>query len=109
MHLYFVDSLDDPALRFRVLERDPITLEEALKVASRLEALGSREGEENWDDWGRRRNRLTKIAAAEDDDDDRQHLTRHSNLGRGQGPATVAIRSPTVVGDLSFTADFFVS
>ena len=71
----FVDSLGDPALRFRVLERDPTTLEEALKVASRLEALGSREGEENWDEWGRRRNKFTKTAAAKDDDDNRQHMT----------------------------------
>jgi len=38
-----------------VLERDPTTLEEALKVALRLEALGYSELEHGWDDAGRRR------------------------------------------------------
>jgi len=37
----FVESLGDPSLRIRVLERDLTTLEEALKVASRLDALGA--------------------------------------------------------------------
>ena len=34
-----VDALADPNLRCRILELDPSTLEEALKVASRLAAL----------------------------------------------------------------------
>ena len=37
----FVESLVDPSLRIRVLERYPTMLEEALKIASRLEALGA--------------------------------------------------------------------
>jgi len=55
-----VESLGDPGLRLRVLERDPTTLEEALKVASRLEALGYGELEHNWDDVGRRRDKFVK-------------------------------------------------
>ena len=36
-----------------VLEQDPETLEQALKLASRLEALRQSELEDNWDDIGR--------------------------------------------------------
>ena len=36
----FLESLGDSSLRLRVLERDPETLEQALKLATRLEALG---------------------------------------------------------------------
>ena len=45
----FVNSLGDPALWLRVLERDPTSLKEALKVASCLEALGGCEAEDSWD------------------------------------------------------------
>jgi len=43
----FVESLGDPSLRLRVLEWDQETLEQALKSASRLEALGYGEIEDN--------------------------------------------------------------
>ena len=43
----FVDALPDPNLRCRILERDPSTLEQALKVASRLEALSRSVGHED--------------------------------------------------------------
>jgi len=36
----FVESLGDPALRLRILERNPTTFEEALKMALRLKAFG---------------------------------------------------------------------
>jgi len=61
----FVESLADPALRLRVLERDPETLEQALKLATRLEALGYGEVEDNWDDMGRRKDRFVKASVAE--------------------------------------------
>lgn len=54
----FVNALADPNLRWRVLERDPSTLEEALKVASRLEALSGSINDlsydECWDETDRR-------------------------------------------------------
>ena len=43
----FVESLGDQSLLIRMLERDPTTLEEALKIASRLEALGAGDLKEN--------------------------------------------------------------
>ena len=49
----FLESLGDPALRLRVLERDPETLEQALKLATRLEALRQSELEDNWGGIGR--------------------------------------------------------
>jgi len=61
----FVESLGDPSLRIRVLERDPTTLEEALKIVSRLEALGAGDLEENWSDLGRRK-KFVKTSAADD-------------------------------------------
>ena len=69
----FVESLDDPSLRIRVLERDPTTLEEALKIASLLEALGTGDLEESWNDLGRRKEKFVKISAA-DDHAERQEL-----------------------------------
>jgi len=68
----FVDALPDPNLRCRILERDPSTLEQALKVASRLEALSRSVGDEDlnerWDQSGRRRNRQTRSAAEADNE-----------------------------------------
>ena len=61
-----MESLGDPALWLRVLERDPGTLEQALKLATRLEALGYGEVEDNWDDLGRRKERFIKSSAAND-------------------------------------------
>ena len=44
----FLESLGEPALPMHVLERYPETLERALKLASRLEALRQSELEDNW-------------------------------------------------------------
>ena len=80
----FVESLGDPSLRIRVLERDPTTLEEALKIVSRLEALGAGDLEENWSDLGRRK-KFVKTSAA-DDYAERQELVsngRGSEIGSG--------------------------
>ena len=62
----FVESLGDPTLRLRVLERDPETLEQALKLASRLEALGYGDKEDTWDDVGRRKDRFVKASSAQE-------------------------------------------
>jgi len=62
----FVESLGDPSLRLRVLERDPETLEQALKLASRLEALRYSDLEDNWDDGGRRKDRFVEVATADE-------------------------------------------
>jgi len=57
------------------LERDPTTLEEALKVASRLEALRYGELEQDWGDVGRRRGKFVKTAVTSKQDDEQQQLT----------------------------------
>ena len=74
----FVDALSDPNLRCRVLERDPSTLEEALKIASRLEALSRSvadlDYEDVWDESGRRRNRQGRSAASANDESELRQL-----------------------------------
>jgi len=65
----FVESLGDPVLHLRVLERDPSTLEEALKVASRLEALGYGELKDVWDDVGHRQDKYVKTAVPGGDEE----------------------------------------
>ena len=70
-----MESLGNPVLCLRVLERDPTTLEEALKVASRLEALRYGELEQDWDDVGRRRDKFVKTAVTSQKDDEQQQLT----------------------------------
>ena len=61
----FVDALADPSLRWRILERNPLTLE-VLKVASRLEALSRSVNDMDYDKWsdeaGRRKNRQSRSA-----------------------------------------------
>ena len=72
----FVESLGDPALRLRILERDPTTLEEALKMASRLEALGYGEQDNDWDDVGRRRGKYIKTTVAGEQSDQKCQQAR---------------------------------
>jgi hypothetical protein len=58
----YVDALGDNEMRLKILERDPITLEKALKIAIRLEALRrSLDRDEIWEDPGRRRERYAKV------------------------------------------------
>ena len=52
-----------PILHF---EHDPKTLEQALKLATRLEALGYGEVDDNWDEMGRRKDRFVKASIADD-------------------------------------------
>jgi len=42
------------------------TLEQALKLASRLEALGYGEQDDNWDDVGQRKDRYSKASTADE-------------------------------------------
>ena len=46
-----------------VLERERATLDEALKIACHLEALGKADSEESWDDFGRRKDKNHKAMA----------------------------------------------
>jgi hypothetical protein len=62
----FVESLGDPAMRLRVLERDPTTLEEALKISSRLEALSCGDVDERWDNFGHRKDKFVNNVVTED-------------------------------------------
>ena len=60
----FLDALSDPAFKLRVLEREPLTLDEALNTATRLEALGFGATQDlAFDDAGRRvREKHVRIA-----------------------------------------------
>ena len=63
----FADALNEPMMRVRVLERDPSTLEEALKIAARLEALRPREPVDEWDECGRRKDRFVKATTLQNE------------------------------------------
>lgn len=67
----FVDALADSELRIRTLERDPSTLEEALKIASRLEALGHHERGDRWNNNGHCRNKTLQTADRYEPDNSR--------------------------------------
>jgi len=62
----FLEALRDPVLRLRILEREPSTLDEALKVACRLEELGRADGEESWDEVDRRKDKNRVMALQTD-------------------------------------------
>ena len=76
----FLEAFADAELRFRVAEKDPSTLEEALRFACRLESLRRPESTE-WDAHVRRRDRVVRFVqpAAEEAErvcDDRRRLRR---------------------------------
>ena len=54
----FLDALGDQSLRVRVLEKNPMSLDEALKLACRMEAIARSPPEDDYDDRGRRARRL---------------------------------------------------
>ena len=70
----FLEALGDQAMRLRVLESSPSTLDAALTMASRLEALGyglaSADG--GFDEMGRRRDRFVRGVEGKYPQDDRQ-------------------------------------
>ena len=66
----FLDALGDIDMRRRVLERDPATLDEAMKLVCRLEAIDrpvSASPTDEWSERGRRSNRFVRFAAHEND------------------------------------------
>jgi len=67
----FFDALGEPPLRMKVLKREPSTMDEALKIACRLEALGKAGSEESWDEFGRRKDKNHKTMALQTGPDKR--------------------------------------
>jgi len=65
----------------RARERDPMTLEEALKIASRLEVLGAGDLEENWRDLGRRKEKFVKTSVADDYAERQELVSMVEDLG----------------------------
>ena len=65
----FVGALGDTNLRSKILESDPPTLDETLKLACRFESIAgwSAAADDNSDDQGRRRDRLARGAGVGDD------------------------------------------
>ena len=59
----FLDALGDQSLRVRVLEKDPMTLDEALELACRLEAIARSPPEDDYDDRGWRRDKFVRSSA----------------------------------------------
>lgn len=59
----FLEAVGEPSLRMKILEREPSALDEALKIACRLEALGKADYEESRDDLGRRKDKNPKAMA----------------------------------------------
>jgi len=53
----------DQSLRVRVLEKDPMTLDEALKLTCRIEAIAKSPPEDDYDDRGRWRDKFTHSSA----------------------------------------------
>ena len=51
----FLNALGDQSLRVRVLEKDPMTLDEALTLTCRMDAIARSPPEDDYDDRGRRR------------------------------------------------------
>jgi len=63
----FLDALEDRAMRLRIMERDPPTLDQALNIACHFEAIARPSMDTSWDDRGHKRDRLVRGATAEDD------------------------------------------
>jgi len=63
----YLDALSDPAMRTRVLEKDPATLDETLKLACRLEAISRSVPDDAYDELGRRKDRLARGAVPVDE------------------------------------------
>jgi len=72
----FLDALGDKSLRVCILEKDPMTLDEALKLACRMEAIARSPPEDDCDDCGRRRDKFARTSA-EADSPRRPDLDRH--------------------------------
>ena len=75
-HDAFLNALGNQSLRVRVLEKNPMTLDEALKLACRLEAIARSSPEDDYDDRGRRRDTFAR-SSAEAESPRRPDLDRH--------------------------------
>ena len=75
-HDAFFDALGDQSLTVRILEKDPMTLDEALKLACRLEAIAGSPPQDDYDDRGRRRDKFAR-SSAEAESPRRPDLDRH--------------------------------
>jgi len=64
----FLAALRDETLRQRILERDPQTLDDTLKIACHLEAIVRPSAEYSFDDLGRRRVKATYGSGATNDE-----------------------------------------
>ena len=62
----FLDALDDESVRQRILEKDPPTLDAALKIACHLEAIRRPTPPPTWDD-NHRRDRLARGVVSDQD------------------------------------------
>ena len=69
----FLDALGDQSLRVRVLEKDPMALDEALKLACHIEAIARSPPEDNYDDRGRRRDKFARSSVEAEQD---RHIER---------------------------------
>ena len=65
----FLDALDDPTLRIRLLEKDPSSLDETLRFACHLEAISrpAQTVDGGYDDQGRRKERCVRGSNVDDD------------------------------------------
>jgi len=74
----FLDALGDTVDRVRILEKDPATLDETLKLACRLEAISksSTPPGESFDDLGRRRARAAGSGESAQNDEAAQRVDR---------------------------------
>ena len=59
----FVDALGDQSLKVRVLEKDPMILDEVLKLTCRMEAIARSPPEDDYEDRGRRRDKFARSSA----------------------------------------------
>ena len=59
----FLDALGDQSLRVRILEKDPTTLDEASKLACRMEAIAQSPPKDDYDDRGQRRDTFVRSLA----------------------------------------------
>jgi len=72
----FLDALGDQSLRVRILEKDPMTLDEALKFTCRMGAIARSPPEVDYDDRGRQRDKFAR-SSAEAESPCRLNLDRH--------------------------------
>jgi len=76
----FLDALGDAAICLKILEREPQTLDEALNMATRLEALGFGTLDGGYDETGRRKERYVRVAESKRDDQQERTQSLEASL-----------------------------